>query len=152
MARNRLLLIFVALTLAGGIAIGFASQPGPWYASLPKPPFNPPNWIFAPVWTVLYILVGIAGARTFARDRRAAAMRVWFVQLVLNFCWSPAFFVLHDVPAALVVVLALLVAILFFIGLSWRRDRLSALLFVPYALWVAFASLLNASILYLMAA
>lgn len=151
MRRNRLLALFVALTLAGGLLIGILNIPGAWYAGLQKPPFNPPNWIFAPVWTVLYVFIGIAGARCWARGPSSVAMRAWFAQIVLNFAWSPVFFTLHQMTAALVIILALLATILVFIALVWRSDRLSGLLFLPYALWVAFASLLNGSLLYLAA-
>ena len=80
-----------------------------------------------------------------ARD--SLAMKLWWLQLGLNFAWSPIFFAAQQIGAALVVVLALLVTILAFIAAAWNRDRQAAWLFVPYAAWVAFASLLNASIL-----
>lgn len=145
MQTRRVLLVFIVLTLAGGIAIGLTSAPGAWYRALIKPSFNPPDWIFAPVWTVLYVLIAIAGARTWVRGRDGS-LWMWFVQIALNFLWSPIFFRAHDIGLALTVILALLAAILLFIMLSWRRDRLAALLFVPYAVWVAFASILNAAI------
>lgn len=145
--RNRTLLAFLLLTLGGGLAVALASPPGSWYAALPKPAFTPPNWIFPPVWTILYIIVAIAGARTWRRDRGGAAMRIWFAQLALGFMWSPVFFLLHDVLAAFILILAFLVAILIFIGLVWRRDRMSGLFFVPYAAWVMFAAVLNGTIL-----
>lgn len=140
---------FIVLTLAGGTLIGLMTAPGEWYAQLQKPPFNPPNWIFGPVWSLLYILIGIAGWRTW-RVGSMTAMRLWWLQLVLNFAWSPVFFALHQIAAALVVVLALLVAVLAFIAVSRRDgDGASAGLFLPYVAWVSFASLLNASILWL---
>ncbi len=137
---------FIALVLGGGTLIGFMTLPGEWYAGLAKPSFNPPNWIFAPMWTLLYIMVAIAGWRTWQRGPRSAAMAVWFVQLALNFIWSPVFFGAHRPGAALVVIVALLAAILAFIVLCWPRDRAAALLFAPYAAWVAFATLLNGAI------
>ena len=93
---------------------------------LAKPPFNPPNWIFAPVWTLLYIMVAVAGWRTWQRGPRSAAMTVWFVQLALNFIWSPVFFGAHRPGAALVIVTGLLAAILAFIMVCWPRDRAAA--------------------------
>jgi tryptophan-rich sensory protein len=145
--RRLVLLPFLLLVIGGGLAIGFLTAPGEWYAGLAKPSFNPPNWLFAPVWTVLYILVAIAGWRTFERDRRGSLMRLWWTQLVLNFAWSPVFFAAHQIGLALVVILLLLAAILAFIVTAWRQDRPAALMFLPYVAWVAFASALNASIL-----
>ncbi|MGE0524579.1 MAG: TspO/MBR family protein [Variibacter sp.] len=149
MKRWTLLAIFVVLVLGGGWAIGFVARPDAWYAALTKPSFNPPNFVFAPVWTLLYVLIAIAGWRTFLRARRGAAMALWAAALILNFAWSPTFFGAHNLAAALAIILALLAAILGFIGQSWKPDRAAALLFVPYAAWVAFASLLNAAIWHL---
>src|SRR5579872_1076331 len=141
------LILFLVLVVGGGLAIGLLTAPGAWYVGLAKPSFNPPNWLFGPVWTALYALIAIAGWRTFERDRRGWSMRTWWAQLVLNFLWSPAFFTAHRIGSALLVILLLLAAILAFIGASWRRDRVAAWLFAPYAAWVGFASALNAAIL-----
>jgi tryptophan-rich sensory protein len=142
-------ILFLFLVAGGGIAIGFVTAPGEWYAGLAKPSFNPPNWVFAPVWTVLYVLIAGAGWRTFEQQRHSRAMKVWWTQFALNFLWSPVFFGAHWIGLALLIILLLLVSILAFIALSWRPDRIAAWLFVPYAAWVAFASLLNESILFL---
>ncbi len=143
------LALFLVLCVGGGLFLGATNLPGGWYASLAKPFFNPPNGIFAPVWTVLYILIAVAGWRTFQRDRNGRAMALWWAQLAFNFAWSPLFFGAHQVLAALVVVLGMLGTILAFIAVQWNGDRVAALLFVPYALWVSFASPLNAAILVL---
>jgi tryptophan-rich sensory protein len=147
---NRLaLVLFLVLVAGGGLLIGWFTAPGEWYAHLQKPAFNPPNWIFAPVWTVLYVLIAIVGWRAWQREAPALPMTLWWVQLALNFLWSPTFFAAHRIGLALVIVLLLLAVILAFIAASWRLDRVAALLFAPYAVWVAFASVLNASILML---
>ncbi|MDP2120370.1 MAG: TspO/MBR family protein [Hoeflea sp.] len=143
------LIVFVVLTVAGGSLIGVFSMPGPWYQELAKPWFNPPNWIFGPVWTVLYILIGIAGARVWIRDRSGPLPKVWFAQIALNFLWPLVFFTAQRPDLALVVLAGMLVSILAFIALAWRRDRPSALMFLPYALWVSFAGLLNAALWWL---
>lgn len=143
------LIVFVLLVLGGGLLIGYATLPGEWYASLVKPPFNPPNWVFAPVWSLLYVLIAIAGWRTWRRPPDSRAMRVWAAQLVLNFLWSPTFFGAEMMGLALVVILLLFASILLFMVRVWNSDRLSAWLFAPYAAWVAFATLLNASLLWL---
>ena len=140
---------FILLVVGGGLLIGFLTAPGPWYEALAKPSFNPPNWLFGPVWTILYVLIAVAGWRIWQRAPAGNAMKLWWLQLLLNFLWSPAFFGLEQIGLALLVILALLVVILAFIAAAWKSDRVSALLFVPYAAWVAFASLLNASILIL---
>ena len=149
MSNRIALLAFILLTVGGGLLIGVATAPGDWYAGLQKPPFNPPNWVFGPVWTVLYILIAIAGWRIWRRDPHGAAMKFWIAQLALNFIWSPLFFSAHLPGAAFVVIIALLVVILEVIMLTLDRERVSAWLLVPYALWVAFAALLNASIWWL---
>ncbi|MER8902375.1 TspO/MBR family protein [Mesorhizobium sp. M0772] len=149
MQRYVSLLLFLILVLGGGLLIGYATLPGEWYASLAKPPFNPPNWVFAPAWTLLYVLIAVAGWRTWERERAGAAMKIWALQLVLNFAWSPTFFGAKQMGPALVVILALLASIALFIATVWNRDRVSGWLFAPYALWVAFATLLNASLLLL---
>ena len=139
-------LAFLILVLGGGLLIGANNVPGDWYQSLAKPAFNPPNWIFAPVWSLLYVLIAVVGARTWLSRRRSMAMRLWYAQLVLNFAWSPIFFGLQDPAAALIVILGLLVAVVGFIAAAWREDRTAALLFLPYLAWVAFATALNGAI------
>lgn len=142
-------LVFIVAVLGIGLAIGYFNLPGAWYQSLAKPPFNPPNWLFGPAWTTLYVLIGIAGARTWLQGARTEGMKLWFLQMALNFLWSPFFFGLEKPLIALVIILGMLIVILAFIANRWRRDRIAALLFVPYAAWVAFAMVLNASIAYL---
>jgi benzodiazapine receptor len=137
---------FVALMLGGGTAIGVLTGPDAWYAALAKPSFNPPNWIFAPVWSTLYVLIGIAGWLVWSRDRTAPSMTLWWAQLVLNFLWSPAFFALHRIDLALIVIVLLLTTIWAFVAVAARRQPAAALLFVPYGLWVGFATVLNAAL------
>jgi tryptophan-rich sensory protein len=141
------LVLFLLLVLGGGLLIGWWTAPGEWYASLAKPVFNPPDWLFGPVWTALYVLIAIAGWRVWRTDARSLPMRLWWAQLALNFLWSPIFFSAHQIGLALVVVLLLLATIVAFIVMCWRKDRVAPWLFLPYAAWVAFASVLNASIL-----
>ncbi len=150
-AMNRILayVIFIGSVVAIGALIGILNIPGDWYQSLQKPPFNPPNWIFGPVWTTLYVLIGTAGARTWIVDRRSRRMTLWVIQMVLNFLWSPAFFGLQSPSLGLVVIIPMLITILLFIRASWSVDPISALLFLPYLAWVSFAALLNLSIVLL---
>jgi translocator protein len=146
MKHLRSLILFLVVMLGGGLVLGGLTVPGAWYAGLAKPAFNPPAWLFGPVWTVLYVLIAIAGWRLWQRDRHGGPMKLWWAQVALNFLWTPIFFGAHQIGLALVVILLMLAAILGFIVTTWRLDRVAAWLFVPYAAWVAFASVLNASI------
>ena len=100
MHRDLTLALFVALVLGGGTLIGFMTLPGAWYAGLAKPPFNPPNWIFAPAWTLLYVLVAVAGWRTWQRgprERRHGGRGSSSSRSISS--WSPVFFGAHTIPA-----------------------------------------------------
>jgi benzodiazapine receptor len=145
MKRLAVLALFVVLVVGGGLVIGYFNVPGAWYGQLAKPVFNPPNWVFAPVWTVLYFLIAVAGWRVSDRVK-GWPMVVWWLQLALNFLWSPTFFTAHQIGAAFLVILLLLAMIATFIEIVWPRDRVAAWLFVPYLAWVGFASLLNGAI------
>lgn len=138
--------VFVISVLGVGIAIGLMVTPGSWYQRLHKPVFIVPDWIFGPVWAVLYIFIAIAGWRTAMRAPRSLGMALWGAQMGLNWAWSPVFFGLHLMWAGFGVIMALLGVVVLFIRTAWRADRVSALLFCPYALWVGFAALLNVSL------
>jgi tryptophan-rich sensory protein len=97
MKRLAPLILFLVLVMGGGVAIGFLTAPGEWYAGLAKPSFNPPNWLFGPVWTLLYLLIAVAGWRVFESDRGGWPMKLWWAQLALNFLWSPVFFAAHQI-------------------------------------------------------
>jgi translocator protein len=140
------LAIFLVVVIGVGAVIGTQTAPGSWYAELNKPPFNPPNWLFAPVWFTLYVLIAIAGWRTFMRAPAGVPMRLWFGQMALNWAWSPVWFGLHLIWPAFAIIALLFVLIIAFIVISRQSDPVSSWLFVPYALWVGFASLLNLSI------
>jgi len=144
--------VFLALCLAvsaiGGAAT--ASSVGTWYQALAKPSFNPPDWLFAPVWTTLYFMMAIAAWRVWRRDGlRGArwALTLFGLQLALNLCWSIVFFGLRSIGGALVEIAVLLLAIVATTVVFWQRDRVAGMLFVPYAAWVAFAAVLNAALL-----
>ena len=137
---------FILLVPAAGLLIGALNIPGAWYAGLNKPSFNPPDWVFAPVWTVLFLLIGFAGFRTFERKAQGAAATLWSLQMALNFAWSPVFFSLHRIDLALAVILPMLAAIIAFVWCQWREDLTASLCFVPYAAWVGFAAALNTAI------
>lgn len=140
---------FLLLVLGGGISIGILTGPGAWFAELQKPFFNPPNWVFGPVWTILYLIIAFVGWRLWQRDDNTALKRLWGLQMGLNFLWSPVFFTAQIPALALVVILGLLLTIVLFIRTALQGDRLLAILFIPYIAWVGFASALNAAIVVL---
>lgn len=141
-----LLAAFLVVVIGVGAVIGINTAPGGWYASLQKPPFNPPNWVFGPVWFALYVLIAVAGWRTFLAEPNGLAMKLWYGQMAFNWLWSPVWFTLHLLWPAFAVIALILALIVLFIAHRWNRDRPSAVLFLPYAAWVGFASILNLSI------
>jgi len=142
-------ILFIGFVVGAGLLSGLTNMPGEWYQSLEKPFFNPPSWLFGPVWTTLYVMIGVAGARIWQRAPKSAAMQLWFAQMALNLMWSPAFFGLQNPKLALVVIAGMLVTIIAFMVKARPIDRISTLLFVPYLAWVSFASMLNLSIAWL---
>lgn len=142
-------ILFIGLVVGAGLLAGLTNTPGDWYQSLQKPFFNPPPWLFGPVWTTLYVLIGVAGARIWQRAPKSAAMQLWFAQMAFNLMWSPAFFGLQNPELALAVIAGMLVTIITFMVKARPIDRISTLLVAPYLAWVAFASLLNLSIVWL---
>jgi len=136
--------------VVGGLVT--ASSVGGWYQLLAKPPFNPPDWVFAPVWSALYVAMAIGGylAWNGARDRdRRLAVGAYAVQLGLNLLWTLLFFGLNWIAAALAEILLLWAAVIGTMVLFWRIDRRAGWLFLPYAAWVGFAIALNAGIWWL---
>ncbi len=142
-------ILFLLVVTGGGIAIGTLTVPGEWYAALEKPFFNPPNWVFGPVWTVLYLMIAFVGWRVWHRDETGPLVGLWFFQMGLNFLWSPIFFAAQEPVWALLVIVVLFFTLLLFMRSAAIRDRLSAVLFVPYAAWVGFATVLNGAIVVL---
>lgn len=141
----------VATSVAGGAVT--VPQIGGWYAGLVKPSFNPPNWIFGPMWTALYALMAFAVFRILrlpiGTPGRRRALVVYHVQLLLNFAWSFAFFGANSPVAGLVIIIPLLIAIVATIAAFRPLDRIASLVLWPYLAWVGFAALLNASIWWL---
>lgn len=135
----------IGVVVIGG-TIGAVTVPGEWYAALQKPWFNPPNWVFGPVWITLYILIGWVGARKWLYGGAAG---LWWTQMAINLLWSPVFFLAHQPLAALLVILVMWAVIAAFILREWRSDRLSAVLFLPYLAWVSLATALNTAIVVL---
>lgn len=139
------LVIFLALVAAAAL-FGVMFQPGAWYESLTKPEWTPPNWVFGPVWSVIYLMIAIAGWRIWSKQGFSVLLMIWLISLAINAAWSWIMFGEHQIGWALVDIWALLVTIFAFILLAWPVDRTAALLFVPYAAWVSYASALNFAI------
>jgi tryptophan-rich sensory protein len=140
------------LWIVGALAAGWVGSifvPGTWYATLVKPAWTPPNVIFGPVWTVLYVLMGTAAWLVWRRVGFAgapAALGLFIVQLVLNALWSYLFFGAHRTLAAYIEILVLLVIIVATMLRFWRVSAPAGALLIPYAAWVTFASFLNLQI------
>ena len=149
--RNQWLALagFIVLSLGVGFIGGFATQNSidTWYATLLKPSWNPPNWVFAPVWTLLYIMMGVAAWLVWkTRDRIGPAMVLFGVQLVFNLFWSLIFFGLRSPGLALIEVVFLWGSVLLTMLAFFGRQTVAGWLFVPYLAWVTFAAILNFAI------
>ena len=142
------------LTLGTGAVAGlFTAKAVPeWYASLNQPTFSPPNWIFGPVWTALYILLGVSLFLVWKLDsvkERNLAILAFLIQLILNFGWSFIFFYFKMIGFALVEIVILWIAIVIMLYLFYKIKPLAAYINIPYLLWVTFASILNSAYYFL---
>ncbi|GGH00088.1 MULTISPECIES: TspO/MBR family protein [Pedobacter] len=145
-------IINIAITLGVGALGGWATAQSvrTWYPTLQKPSFNPPNWLFAPVWTTLYILIGIAAYLVWTRRDKIVhfprTVAIYLIQLILNLCWSFIFFYLHEIGFALAEIILLLAIIILNALTFYKINKWAGLLFIPYILWVGFAAFLNYNI------
>ena len=148
MKKWLVLAALLVLCLGLGSAAGFltAQSLPTWFPTLVKPSFNQPSWLFAPVWTTLYIMMAVAAWLVWLRK---GPLVLFYVQLALNFAWSLLFFGLHSPALALIDIVAMWVAILLTLLAFWKVDRRAGWLLVPYLAWVSFAGVLNASIWWL---
>ncbi len=144
----KLILCILLPLLVGGISGYFTSQSIPnWYVYLNKPSINPPNYLFGPVWTLLYILMGISFYLILNKPKvNWLLVGIFITQLILNFFWSFIFFNAHNLGLALVEIILLWASILAMIILFYKTNKWAAILNIPYLLWVSFATLLNYSI------
>lgn len=157
MPKNIGKLIFsIGICLGVGILGSFftISAIPTWYATLNKPIFSPPNWVFGPVWTILYILMGISLYLVWSKKNPSTSLRikvpaVFWIQLVLNASWSIIFFGMRNSTLALVDIIALWIAIVLTIKTFYPISKTAAYLLIPYLLWVSFATILNLMIVLL---
>ena len=150
----KLVISIVACQCAGLIGSAFTTPAIPtWYATLEKPAFTPPNWLFAPAWVTLYLLMGISASLVWRRGledtRIRTALITFLVQLVLNALWSVVFFGLESPLYGVIVIVVLWIAIILTIVKFFRISTLAGALLLPYIGWVTFAATLNVSILIL---
>ena len=120
--------------------------PGDWYEALAKPEWTPPNWLFSPVWAVLYVMIAVAGWRVYETLGFGPALGLWYVALLLNAAWSPIMFGAHRIGLAAVDIVGLWLTVVAFIAVTWRQDSVASLLFVPYLVWITYAAALNLAI------
>jgi tryptophan-rich sensory protein len=142
------------LTLSVGSISGIATSQSvdTWFVGIIKPSFNPPNYLFAPVWTVLYLLMGISFYLILTANKttqRKKAIIIFSIQLLLNFCWSFLFFKYHWLGIAFIEILLIWLSIISMILIFYKVNKTAALLQLPYLLWVSFASILNGAIWWL---
>lgn len=144
------ILICVTLCVGLGAASGFStsSEINGWFQTIQKPSWNPPNWIFGPMWTTLYILMGTAAALIWHSDheKKKGALLLFLVQFILNLSWSFIFFNQHEIGWAFAEILVMLILIIATTIAFYKIKPLAAYLMIPYILWVSFASVLNGTI------
>jgi tryptophan-rich sensory protein len=145
------LIFFLLVTFLAAFIGNFFTMPSiqDWYASLSKPSFNPPNWLFGPAWTILYFLMAVSAFLVWQKrenPRAKKALTFYFIQLALNSLWSIIFFGWQNLGLAFVEIIFLWLFILLTLINFYKIVRVAGILFIPYILWVSFASLLNFSI------
>lgn len=133
---------FIVVTFCAPL-FGIFSQPGAWYAALAKPSWNPPGWIFGPVWSTLYLLMAVAAWLVWKREGWRHALLFYFIQLALNAAWTPIFFGAHQLGWALLEISFLWLAILLTLLNFFRVSKPAGWLLVPYGIWATFAAFLN---------
>ena len=147
----KLILSIIICQAAGLIGTIFTMDSIPtWYAALNKPTFNPPNWLFGPVWTVLYLMMGISLFIVWKEELKnkivKSAFIIFMIQLFLNTIWSVVFFGMQSISGGLIIIVLLWIMILFTIIKFMKISRVAGILLIPYLLWVSFATFLNYSI------
>ena len=145
-----LISLFITLAIGFTAFLFTRTEVASWYSTLNKPVFNPPSWLFAPVWTCIYILIAIAAYLVWERRNNSidylTTRTVYILQLVLNFSWSIVFFGLHEIVAALLVIILLWIMIVLNVRWFGKFSKTASWLLLPYFLWVSFAAILNYSI------
>lgn len=138
-------IIGIVLCISLGMLSGYVSNSGEseWYKTLIKPDFNPPSWVFSPVWTILYAMMGV-GLGIMMKDLAIYRnlLFIFIIQMIFNLSWSPLFFLMQRIDLALINIILLEITIVIFLVKAWHHKKL-VLLFIPYFLWVSFALIIN---------
>ena len=134
---------FIAPAIGGYITTEFKE---PWYAEIIKPSFNPPSWVFAPVWSTLYVLMSLAIWRVWLISLNTKIIKVYFIHLFFNSIWSVIFFGFHFIGLALIDLLIILIFIVILMKIYYSKNRMSFYLMIPYFLWSTYALVLNFTI------
>ena len=151
--RNKYLSLFIILTITfvasaiGGFTTSQFKEP--WYSSLTLSPYNPPSWVFGPVWTTLYVFMSLAIWKVWTKFYETKILIIYFIHILFNASWSVVFFGFHEILLSLINLIIILAMIIYLTIIFKSRDNLSFLLMVPYLLWSSYALFLNASILIL---
>jgi benzodiazapine receptor len=153
MSKNKYLSFFFIIIItfiASGIGgITTTSFKEPWYSEIILPSFNPPSWVFAPVWTILYILMSIAIWKVWINFFDRKILNIYFTHLIFNASWSVIFFGFHQIELALINLIIILIYIIILMRIYFNKDKLSFYLTLPYFFWSSYALVLNTSIVVL---
>tara|TARA_B100000214_G_C23659504_1_gene486782 strand:+ start:16 stop:480 length:465 start_codon:yes stop_codon:yes gene_type:complete len=150
MTKNKYLSLFflLVITFIASAIGGFttASYKEPWYSQIILPSFNPPSWVFAPVWTMLYVMMAIAIWKIWINSYDLKILKLYFVHLFFNGTWSIVFFGFHQIGLALINLIIILIFILLLMKNYFNKNKISFYLMIPYLLWSSYALILNSSI------
>ena len=150
MVKNKYLSLFLILLITfipsaiGGLVTSYFKEP--WYSEIVLPSFNPPSWVFAPVWTTLYIMMAIAIWKIWINSFDLKILKLYFIHLFFNGTWSIVFFGFHQIGLALINLIIILIFIILLMKNYFNRDKISFYLMTPYLLWSGYALILNSSI------
>ena len=151
--RNKYLSLFIILiiTFVASAIGGFTTSQfkEPWYSSLTLSPYNPPSWVFGPVWTTLYVFMSLAIWKVWTKLYETKILIIYFIHILFNASWSVVFFGFHEILLSLINLIIILAMVIYLTIIFKSRDNFSFLLMVPYLLWSSYALFLNASILIL---
>ena len=153
MTKNKYLSLFLILliTFIASAIGGFttASFKEPWYSEIILPSFNPPSWVFGPVWTILYVFMSVAAWSTWQKTLDKKILLIYFVHLFFNAIWSIIFFGFHEIGLALIDLIIIIFFIILLMKIYFRKNLISFYLIIPYFLWSSYALILNTSIYFL---